>query len=1323
MPNTDHYRKLAIPESIKPFVTIVSVADGKSIEGSHVADYMLASNIQDNPTEFIPLREARLIDGLTAPLISVSKLCDQGYSVLFEKSYAYINNRKSKVPIYRIDRRRQHDSSLYKIEASALQCDRHLYDIQTKSIQNYEQLMALSREEEACFMSTYSGSDKLVALHNACMHLNYGALAPIYENLYKTKMPKEVPFCDACAAAKVHKVALPKAAQRKPRRINQIIGMDFIVFSKPDRYGNKYLLHIQCKYSKHLWGYPSRTRAIMTKWAICFIKFAERQHPDFRVATVSFDNELATNSFMGFLAETGIKPYKTAPYNSTQNFVERPHRTIQEAAKAMLARAGTPTIWLMQACLYAIDIFNHLPRHSEGGTKERLISPSEVWNRYRARSLKDLLKIVKPFGCAMWAVKPPPLSTKQSLRGEAGLLMGRAPYSKCWLMFSLERRKMVEVLHCVTNETSFPLADAAAPRKSLSLQRLFENYTTPMVDDDHPKAYDDTQEESTDDDDPSEIDESSGQKADDSSEQLDHRMYYGPQPLSEQEPAIEPNILESDSDDILSVPEARILDFDGPVDGEKPALAEPGPSNRLEALQPAAERSEDGDQIGPRRSSRLKALQPIAEGIEEVENKDMEVDQHPGLDSASCEMDFGSLEVGHRLKSLDDVLVEVAEIDDRQNIVCYEPEMDDKGPYTYDWDDLKHELFEASTTVDQHIGPAKEAINSCFDQPIPKYNYIRHNPFDGPVIYFEETHTYLPSTPFVTDDGDGLDNDAFAFLAVERGHRAGLPKVGITLVDEIQLPSFSFEFARHPLRELIERANTKEWQDLYNADTLSEPMDLPDGFTVTPTKWVLRAKGDEKGIFTKLKSRLTLRGDLMKKPEEHKSNPFYGFSPVTQVTTMFALVTLHQHDPLVTFHQLDFEQAFLTAKMRRRVFIRPPRGYGEPGTENKVHEVYRALYGGDDSGRCFFDHITTDLKTFGLTAITHDNCYLQIEEFDAITKELHFIKMCFHVDDFLVAQKGDALWSKFCKWLKANYRFTLEKLKHFLGMLFERDISAKTIRISQQANVEKLLRIVDGIVDGRPSNCPIKAGSIEPTLENLPKEPKALADAKYFPMMQVLGCLNWLQMLCYPEISYPLKVASRFNLEHGPIAHKWVRNMLHYLQSKTNVYRVIRYQGHMQLDAYADSNHLKDKSTCRPISGAVIRLGGNLIRHICQREKHVTHSAPESETYAVALTSRAVMACRYLIEEMGGPPQGRTRIRVDCNAAIHWCTNPVHTNSNGHMHSKFFYTRDLHEKKLVQVVKVKSEHNLADLLITWKNAQNFITLTTALKESRQLGPL
>ena len=102
---------------------------------------------------------------------------------------------------------------------------------------------------------------------------------------------------------------------------------------------------------------------------------------------------------------------------------------------------------------------------------------------------------------------------------------------------------MVEVLHCVTNETSFPLADAAAPRKSLSLQRLFENYTTPMVDDDHPKAYDDTQEESTDYDDPSEIDESSGQKADDSSEQLDHRMYYGPQPLSEQEPAIEPNIL------------------------------------------------------------------------------------------------------------------------------------------------------------------------------------------------------------------------------------------------------------------------------------------------------------------------------------------------------------------------------------------------------------------------------------------------------------------------------------------------------------------------------------------------------------------------------------------------------------------------------------------------------------------------------------------------------------------------------------------------------------------------------------------------------------
>ena len=1251
---------------------------------------------------YITLRNVKLIKGLdeNSPLISVSKLCDDNYKVLFEGAYAIISYRSQS--IIKVNRYNSSNKDLYQIDASMLENFKEI----TRNKHYHD-----SPQNVALFVSAHKDLDRYVALHDACAHRHGESLKQIYEALYGTSLPKQLPFCNACAAAKVHKTPLPKSARRTPTRINQHIGLDFIVFSRPDRHKNRYLLHVKDKYSQHAWGYATPTRAIMTEWAIKFITYADRQHPDSPVAVVHFDGELATNDFMAFVQKKGIEPNKTAPYNSQQNFIERQNRTAQEAGKAMLQRAGLPSHWLIQACLYAIFIINHLPNkklsNTTGKSKHMSPSPSEVWHKYRARSLKELLRCIRAFGCAMWALKPSSRADKQALRGEYGILLGRAPYAKCWLMFSLERHKEVEVLHCVMNETFFPAANAAAPRKSLSLQKLLEETQPDIHSDTASDGGEEEKEEAADD-----KEEWANAPAD-----LEKEKSVQEQPL----PNVGINAIETQATAAppYSQEQRQLAD-----EFLKAQATESYPYETKARSKGSASHNAKAPAQELRRSQRLAAIperpSPPPLVMEEMKEESDSVTEpnSPRIDELS-KVTYETLKVGDRLRSQDDVVVEVQSIEDEDNIVCLEPEAEKQGPWTYTFKDLKPELLTASVAVSDWEKEMKKLEQNSFTMPMRSYRYMSQNPFDGPPVYYEAAHTILPSTSFTLRADIGLNENATSYLAVERAHRAEVPKVGVTLADEISLPEFSFQFASHPLYTQITQANTKEWQDLYNAGTLSEPMDLPQGHTITPTKWVLKAKGDHDGFFTRLKSRLTLRGDLMKKSSEQKDNPFWGFSPVTQITTIFALVALHQHDESVTYWQLDYEQAFLTADMRREVYIRAPRGYANPGEENKVHLVKRALYGGDDSGRCFYDHITTDLKCFGFKGIHHDTCYLHIYDTNSYG-ETSFIKMSFHVDDFIIAQRGAALWTRFKRWLVKNYRFSLNILKHLLGMLFERDTKTKTTKISQQASVSKLLRMVDGIVERKPKQYPIVQGSTEPTLANLPQTEKEKEASKYFPMMQILGHLNWLQTMCYPEISYPLKVASRFNLEHGPIAHRWVRNILHYLQSDAHPYRIIRYQGHLQLDAYADSNHIKDKTTCRPISGTVIRLGGNLIRHIAKREKHVTQSTPESETYSIALTAKAVMACKYLIEEMGGPVQTAIPIYVDCKAAIHWCTNPVHADSNGHMHAKYFYVRLLHAEKHVVVCKVDTKYNLADLLVTWKDYGNFLRLTISLKESKPI---
>ena len=130
-------------------------------------------------------------------------------------------------------------------------------------------------------------------------------------------------------------------------------------------------------------------------------------------------------------------------------------------------------------------------------------------------------------------------------------------------------------------------------------------------------------------------------------------------------------------------------------------------------------------------------------------------------------------------------------------------------------------------------------------------------------------------------------------------------------------------------------------------------------YPVVGSMLVLKTKSDDEGRYVGVKARLTLRGDEMadqaiEKRKRTLTSPKETYSPVTVPPTMKMLHTQHLHDPEVKIALADLHSAYLAATMRKKVAIQLPERW-RIGGKDAVHVVIMALYGGDDSGRCFYD--------------------------------------------------------------------------------------------------------------------------------------------------------------------------------------------------------------------------------------------------------------------------------------------------------------------------------------------------------------------------------
>ena len=527
------------------------------------------------------------------------------------------------------------------------------------------------------------------------------------------------------------------------------------------------------------------------------------------------------------------------------------------------------------------------------------------------------------------------------------------------------------------------------------------------------------------------------------------------------------------------------------------------------------------------------------------------------------------------------------------------------------------------------------------------------------------------------------------------------------------LPQHFHQTLHSPLRDVCEQGEIQELQDCLNREVWGRPRPRTADDIVIPLMWVYAVKKQkDNSNCDRIRSRITLMGNR----ERNLLAKLDAYAPVAQMVTSRLLIALHLHQPEVRIRKIDVKNAYINEDMRRKVLTKLPPGYTwftlpdgdwslcrlEPGEKqpDDCMVLQKALYGGMECGRIFWEAWVDWHLAHGFQAIHEDRCYLA-----KFGPNGTFIKMAFHVDDSLIVTRGDSFYEEYLAQVSKKFDIKEEPLTEHLGVTYVHDPEAGTMHMCQEAQIEKLLSIF-GMSECKAVDTPTLSGPL-PCEEDC-----ADPDDTNWDMQAFVGHLQWLYQCTRPDIGQPLKILSRFTTRFGRKHVQFAKHVLRYL--KGTIKQGLDYQAGFPLyfQIFTDASHASCVDTRRSILSVMFKLGGMLVFWKNYFSSMVSHSSCESELYALDMGATNGEGLRYLTEAMDGPQQETIQVFVDNQGTIDITSNPVQSGRNLHVHARYFYVRDLVYAGKLVIVHLPTCMQIADIGCSYKGSHNFSTLRT-----------
>ncbi|GJR33705.1 retrovirus-related pol polyprotein from transposon TNT 1-94 [Tanacetum coccineum] len=222
----------------------------------------------------------------------------------------------------------------------------------------------------------------------------------------------------------------------------------------------------------------------------------------------------------------------------------------------------------------------------------------------------------------------------------------------------------------------------------------------------------------------------------------------------------------------------------------------------------------------------------------------------------------------------------------------------------------------------------------------------------------------------------------------------------------------------------------------------------------------------------------------------------------------------------------------------------------------------------------------------------------------------------------------------------------------------------------------------------------------------------------------MIGSLMYLTS-SRPDIMFSVCACSRFQVQPKVSHLNAVKRIFRYLKGRPNLGLWYPKDSPFILEAFSDNDYasasLDRKST---IVGCQF-LGLRLISWQCKKQIVVANSTTEAQYITTSHYYGQVLWIQNQMLDYGYNFM-QTKIHVDTESAIYVVKNPVYHSRTKHIEIRHHFIRDSYEKRLIEMVKIHTDNNVADLLTKAfdvldlekkKDAQAVEILNTKRKES------
>ncbi|GJW16839.1 putative ribonuclease H-like domain-containing protein [Tanacetum coccineum] len=451
---------------------------------------------------------------------------------------------------------------------------------------------------------------------------------------------------------------------------------------------------------------------------------------------------------------------------------------------------------------------------------------------------------------------------------------------------------------------------------------------------------------------------------------------------------------------------------------------------------------------------------------------------------------------------------------------------------------------------------------------------------------------------------------------------------------------------------------------------------LPYGKKAIGTKWVYRNKKDERGVVVRNKARLVAQGHRQEEGIDYDEV----FAPVARIEAIRIFLAFASYMGFIVY-QMDVKSAFLYGKIDEEVYVSQPPGFIDPKYPQKVYKVVKALYGLHQAPRAWYATLSTFLLQHGYRRGTIDKTlFIKKDKHDIILVQVY-------VDDIIFGSTKKTWCDEFEALMKGRFQMSsMGELTFFLGLQVKQ--KADGIFISQDKYVAEILKKFD-FVNVKTASTPIE------TQKPLVKDEEA-SDVDVHLYRSMIGSLMYLTA-SRPDIMFAVCACSRFQVTPKTSHLSAVKRIFRYLKGKPKLGLWYPRVSSFDLEAYSDSDYAGANLDRKSTTGGCQFLGRRLISWQCKKQTIVATSTTEAEYVAAANCCGQVLWIQNQMLDYGFNFMN-TKIYIDNESTICIVKNPVYHSKTKHIAIRHHFIRDAYEKKLIQVLKIHTDDNVADLL-------------------------